>query len=667
MYRVSKILNKNGVIAINTEDNQEYVLLGKGIGFGKKVSQRFEVTEDTATYRLTEQTDRGSAKSLVQEMDPEFLEIADEVIREAEKVFGKVDRRIMIPLADHISFAVSRIRNQEQISNPLTDDIRVLFHNEFQAASVLRDILQKRMQITIDEHEIGYVALHIHSAIEDEKVSVAMQTARAVRECIEMIEKETGKKKHEEEEKEMKGTEPLSPLPYFPQDHDWPEPLKSILSFAKTPAQHDVLLLGAMTVLGASLSHIVRCKYGDKWQYPCLQTFITGHAAAGKSVLVWVRKLIEPIHEEIRRQVAESMKAYRKELRAYEALGKARKDKEPPVAPPNRMFIIPGNNTGTGLLQNLIDSDGTGIICESEADTVSTAIGTEFGNWSDTLRKAFDHDRLSYNRRTDREYKETTACYLSVLLSGTPAQIKPLISSPENGQFSRNIFYYMPRVGEWKDQFGEDELDVEAEFIRMGHEWKASRDELKKKGLFTLKFTQQQKDEFNGHFSALFYRSSLVTGEEMSASVMRMGTILCRMMCITALLRSLEIPSLAVPDPTINPENLKDGIITRHNLSITDEDFRAVLALCEPLYLHATHILSFLDKSTELNSRGIADREMLYAALPQEFTKQMVMEQAEKLNIPVNTARSWIQRLREKGALDMMMVKGKGVYSKKQR
>ena len=484
---------------------------------------------------------------------------------------------------------------------------------------------------------------------------------------VENEEKETGKKKHEEEEKEMKGTEPLSPLPYFPQDHDWPEPLKSILSFAKTPAQHDVLLLGAMTVLGASLSHIVRCKYGDKWQYPCLQTFITGHAAAGKSVLVWVRKLIEPIHEEIRRQVAESMKVYRKELRAYEALGKARKDKEPPVAPPNRMFIIPGNNTGTGLLQNLIDSDGTGIICESEADTVSTAIGTKFGNWSDTLRKAFDHDRLSYNRRTDREYKETTACYLSVLLSGTPAQIKPLISSPENGQFSRNIFYYMPRVGEWKDQFGEDELDVEAEFIRMGHEWKASRDELKKKGLFTLKFTQQQKDEFNGHFSALFYRSSLVTGEEMSASVMRMGTILCRMMCITALLRSLEIPSLAVPDPTINPENLKDGIITRHNLSITDEDFRAVLALCEPLYLHATHILSFLDKSTELNSRGIADREMLYAALPQEFTKQMVMEQAEKLNIPVNTARSWIQRLREKGALDMVMVKGKGVYSKKQR
>ena len=471
----------------------------------------------------------------------------------------------------------------------------------------------------------------------------------------------------DEEEQLTEGSDPYSPLPTFPQNYVWPELLERIISFGKNPEQRDILLLGAFTVLGASLSHIVRCQYGRKWQAPCMQTFIVAPSASGKSALTWVRLLIEPIHDKIRNEVKEAMKTYRREKAAYDSLGKERKNQEAPVLPPNRMFLISGNNTGTGILQNIMDSNGTGIICESEADTVSTAIGTEYGNWSDTLRKAFDHDRLSYNRRTDREYKETTACYLSVLLSGTPAQIKPLISSPENGQFSRNIFYYMPRVGEWKDQFGEDELDVEAEFIRMGHEWKASRDELKKKGLFTLKFTQQQKDEFNGHFSALFYRSSLVTGEEMSASVMRMGTILCRMMCITALLRSLEIPSLAVPDPTINPENLKDGIITRHNLSITDEDFRAVLALCEPLYLHATHILSFLDKSTELNSRGIADREMLYAALPQEFTKQMVMEQAEKLNIPVNTARSWIQRLREKGALDMMMVKGKGVYSKKQR
>ena len=194
MYRVSKVLNNNGVIAIDMDENQEYVILGKGVGFGKKVSQRFDKPQECTMYRLTQETERGSAKELVKGIEPEYLEIADAILTEAQKVFGdSIDRGILFPLADHISFAVARIRRNEQISNPLTEDIKVLFYSEFKVAETLKTILKERLQIEIDDHEVGYVALHIHSAIGDEKVSVAMQTARAVRECIDMIEKATGK------------------------------------------------------------------------------------------------------------------------------------------------------------------------------------------------------------------------------------------------------------------------------------------------------------------------------------------------------------------------------------------------------------------------------------------------------------------------------------------
>ena len=194
MYRVSKVLNNNGVIAIDMDENKEYVILGKGVGFGKKVSQRFDKPGGCTTYRLEQETERGSAKELVKEIEPEYLEIADAILTESQKVFGdSIDRGILFPLADHISFAVARIRRNEQISNPLTEDIKVLFYSEFKVAETLKTILRERLQIEIDDHEVGYVALHIHSAIGDEKVSVAMQTARAVRECIDMIEKATGK------------------------------------------------------------------------------------------------------------------------------------------------------------------------------------------------------------------------------------------------------------------------------------------------------------------------------------------------------------------------------------------------------------------------------------------------------------------------------------------
>lgn len=194
MYRVSKVLNNNGVIAIDMDENKEYVILGKGVGFGKKVSQRFDKPEGCTTYRLEQETERGSAKELVKGIEPEYLEIADAILTESQKVFGdSIDRGILFPLADHISFAVARIRRNEQISNPLTEDIKVLFYSEFKVAETLKTILRERLQIEIDDHEVGYVALHIHSAIGDEKVSVAMQTARAVRECIDMIENATGK------------------------------------------------------------------------------------------------------------------------------------------------------------------------------------------------------------------------------------------------------------------------------------------------------------------------------------------------------------------------------------------------------------------------------------------------------------------------------------------
>ena len=78
------------------------------------------------------------------------------------------------------------IKNNEQISNPLTPDIRVLFHSEYKVAEEIKPLLLEKMGVEIDEHEVGYIALHIHSAIDTENVSQSMIIAQGVRECISM-------------------------------------------------------------------------------------------------------------------------------------------------------------------------------------------------------------------------------------------------------------------------------------------------------------------------------------------------------------------------------------------------------------------------------------------------------------------------------------------------
>lgn len=194
MYRISKVLNHNTVIAVSVEDNQEYLIMGKGIGFGKKVTERIEVQSTSSVYSLKETTKRGNARELAASISPEYLEIANIVLQEAEKEFESIDRNILFPMADHIEYAVKRIQNHESISNPLTDDIRLLFHAEYKVACCIVPVLKNRMGIDIDEDEVGYIALHVHTAIVKEELSQAMQMAQAVRDCVSYVEQVLGKK-----------------------------------------------------------------------------------------------------------------------------------------------------------------------------------------------------------------------------------------------------------------------------------------------------------------------------------------------------------------------------------------------------------------------------------------------------------------------------------------
>lgn len=194
MYRIIKTLNHNAILAADMEDNQEYILLGKGIGFGKKVSERVEAPDDVSIYSLKNVSEQGKAREFVRDIPPECFEISNRILEQAEAEFGKIDRDILFPMANHIAYAVKRMQAGEQISNPLTSDIRILFYKEYKIAELSRELLKEMMQVEIMDDEIGYIALHVHSSIEDEKVATSMQMAMVVRECVSMIEEQTGTK-----------------------------------------------------------------------------------------------------------------------------------------------------------------------------------------------------------------------------------------------------------------------------------------------------------------------------------------------------------------------------------------------------------------------------------------------------------------------------------------
>ena len=100
-------------MGISDENNQECLVMGKGVAFGKKVGQTVSAAAEAKVYSLKEMTERGDAKDIIKSVSPLCLELANEVLSRAEKEFEKVDRTILFTMADHLDFAIRRVQKGE--------------------------------------------------------------------------------------------------------------------------------------------------------------------------------------------------------------------------------------------------------------------------------------------------------------------------------------------------------------------------------------------------------------------------------------------------------------------------------------------------------------------------------------------------------------------------
>ena len=64
-------------MAIHKDDHKEVLIMGKGVGFGRKVAERIEVRPEDRLYSFQKYKERGGAKEIVKSIAPEFLEVTN--------------------------------------------------------------------------------------------------------------------------------------------------------------------------------------------------------------------------------------------------------------------------------------------------------------------------------------------------------------------------------------------------------------------------------------------------------------------------------------------------------------------------------------------------------------------------------------------------------------
>ena len=405
-----------------------------------------------------------------------------------------------------------------------------------------------------------------------------------------------------------------------------PDFLKKIAGNAISDEDADLLILGTLTAVSACLPNIFGI-YAGREVFPNLFLFVTAQASAGKGRLSLCRRIVEPIHRQLREQYAAEMEQYRR-LQIEYAMNKKDPDAEMPQEPPLKTLFIPANSSSTAVYQVLNANKGVGLIFETEGDTLANTFKSDFGNFSDGFRKAFHHETISYNRRKDKEFVELEKPRMSALLSGTPRQILSLIPDTENGLFSRFLFYCLNIRIVWNDVFAVQEETLDSHFENYGREFYDLYRLLKISNPIRFALTASQQADFHSFFEQIQGEYSSVFGLDFVASVRRLGLITFRIAMIISSLRILEnghFPNIMLCD---------------------DNDFQTAKIMVRTLLKHTAKVyqtLPAIDDETLKNSKNQA-KNNYYQSLPPDFDKQTALNIASSLNIPKTTAERYLKQ-----------------------
>lgn len=423
------------------------------------------------------------------------------------------------------------------------------------------------------------------------------------------------------------------------------------------PEKCDAMILGALNVISGLMGGAngtpehrsgVYGIYDGHRVYAPLYNIIYSGAGNGKGNLMFNKELACQVKKEMRSAYDAEKSKYDQAMAEWES--KSKKDRgDAPREPVYRDPFVPGNSSSSAVYRALDANGGWGLMFETEADTVSSMIDSDYGNYSDLMRKAHHHETLSMNRVTEKLHIDIDEPRLSIFLTCTPGQLPSLFPSFENGLGSRFLFYNLPdEEVSFHDVFALRESPLEDTYKQLGDRLLPLYHALQSRADHPIQFmlSAAQQKEFLHTYQDLLVEQYGMQGKGIRAFVFRIALESFRYAMILTTLRRLSEWTASF-GPSTDHEIFRDD----ENALICDErDFRTVKTIVGCLVNHTARVYAVMAKEDDnpfaLHGKKLsADELRLYKALPEgDFLTADAIETAKHLQISRRTAQRMLSR-----------------------
>lgn len=288
-------------------------------------------------------------------------------------------------------------------------------------------------------------------------------------------------------------------------------------------------------------------------------------------------------------------------------------------------MFIPGNSSSSKLLKHLSDNspDTPSVLFESEMDTLSVTISSDYGNYSDVIRKTFHNEPVSQSRRLNNEYIDVECPKLAIILSGTPGQLFKFISNREDGLLSRFMVMHFNSSQGWQSVSPSHTFinltdyfkDLSKEYYKM---WDyISQDELE------ISLTAEQWEYLEDYCKEKYRQITTLHNNDATSLIKRHGIMLFKLCMTLTGIRKYE-----------------EKIISK-SIICKDDDFRIALYLINESLYSSLEIYDLLPDSKQVTLSSKKDGFL--CSLPLEFQRAEAIANASKMNICERTADRYLK------------------------
>ncbi|WP_159548141.1 BglG family transcription antiterminator LicT [Streptococcus halichoeri] len=162
--KIDKVYNNN-VVHVKSSDNQEIIVMGKGLGFGKKCGDQIDQSLVEKTFVLQNNAIATDLSRVYTDLSPEEMATYLAIIKYGQEILATTfEASLYVALADHLHYTLERAAQGLYINNPLAWEIRKFYPKEYQVGKEALKMIFERLCVLLPEDEISSIALHFINA-----------------------------------------------------------------------------------------------------------------------------------------------------------------------------------------------------------------------------------------------------------------------------------------------------------------------------------------------------------------------------------------------------------------------------------------------------------------------------------------------------------------------